>query len=224
MSYFAPTQQCDMKNNVDTIGSAWMDENGTITLRLRLEGPGVIGDSVITYDPSDEGYDTVINHLGGLRCGETKPVPAWPADFRVQSNRRFAPPLRATVSAQPAGCELNPGTTIQIVDKHSDKGIVNLTVTYPNSRANQQYTVRWVCDRPQKCVLLELCDRTFEPETTPQLIARVIDARNLEVVAPQEFEALLESMHKDIAIARNLTPAAWNAQLANQCKNTFEPA
>ncbi len=62
-----------------SIGSATMKEDGTIVLQLRAEGPGgMIGDALITYKPDDPKYKETLEHLGGLKPGEEKPVPPWP--------------------------------------------------------------------------------------------------------------------------------------------------
>lgn len=61
------------------IGTAWMERDGTIVLQLRAEGPGgIVGDSMVRYPRSHREYDQVLRHLGGLKPGETKPVPPWP--------------------------------------------------------------------------------------------------------------------------------------------------
>lgn len=60
------------------IGTATMKADGTIILMLRAEGPGAIGDAMITYPPSHKDYKDVLQHLGGLKPGESKPVPPWP--------------------------------------------------------------------------------------------------------------------------------------------------
>lgn len=65
---------------VASIGSAKMKEDGTLVLQLRAEGDGIIGDAYITYEPDDPRYQETLDHLGGLKPGEEKPVPPWPAD------------------------------------------------------------------------------------------------------------------------------------------------
>jgi hypothetical protein len=53
--------------------------DGTIELSLRAEGPGgIVGHGRMTYAPSDKDYQMVLEHLGGLKPGETKLVPPWP--------------------------------------------------------------------------------------------------------------------------------------------------
>ncbi len=61
-----------------SIGVATMEKDGTIVLQLRAEGPGpMIGDALFKYPPKDPQYAKILNHLGGLRPGESKPVPPW---------------------------------------------------------------------------------------------------------------------------------------------------
>ena len=63
----------------DSIGQAWLDDDGTLMLQLRAEGPGgVVGDALIEYSPDDEEYESTLRHIGGLKKGEIKPVPPWP--------------------------------------------------------------------------------------------------------------------------------------------------
>lgn len=67
-----------------SIGSATMRADGTIALQLRAEGPGgAIGDALLTYAPDDERYREVLDHLGGLEPGQTKPVPPWPTRLAI---------------------------------------------------------------------------------------------------------------------------------------------
>ncbi len=62
-----------------SIGMAWMEQDGTVVLQLRAEGPGpILGDALLQYPTSHPEYDSVLEHLGGLLPGEEKPVPPWP--------------------------------------------------------------------------------------------------------------------------------------------------
>jgi hypothetical protein len=63
------------------IGSARMEEDGTIVMRLRAEDPvrGAVGDALFRYSPQHPSYSMILRHLGGLEKGETKPVPPWPS-------------------------------------------------------------------------------------------------------------------------------------------------
>lgn len=55
-----------------------MESDGTIVLRLSHHGEGIVADGQVTYKPGDEHYQEVLQHLGGLKPGETKPVAPWP--------------------------------------------------------------------------------------------------------------------------------------------------
>jgi hypothetical protein len=62
-----------------SIGSATMLPDGTIVLQLRASGPGgTVGDGRFAYPPNHPDYAMVLRHLGGIRPGETKPVPPFP--------------------------------------------------------------------------------------------------------------------------------------------------
>ena len=62
-----------------SIGAATMQADGTIVMQLRAEGPGpIIGDAQFVYPPSHPEYQSILEHLGGLAPGESKPVPPWP--------------------------------------------------------------------------------------------------------------------------------------------------
>jgi hypothetical protein len=73
----APTAK---KEQPRSIGSATMTADGTIKLMLRAESAsGAIGDALILYPKSHPQYDTILKHLGGLKPGESKPVPPFPS-------------------------------------------------------------------------------------------------------------------------------------------------
>jgi len=66
------------------VGAARMDTDGVIILQLRVQTdePGdeaAVGDAVLRIPPSDKRYNDILKHLGGLKVGEEKLVPAWPA-------------------------------------------------------------------------------------------------------------------------------------------------
>lgn len=63
----------------ETIGVATMESDGTIVMQLRAEGDGgIVGDAMFTYAPDDPHYQEVLDHLGGMKPGEEKPVRPWP--------------------------------------------------------------------------------------------------------------------------------------------------
>lgn len=63
---------------VDTIGVAWMEDDGTIVLRLRAEGPGVVGMGTLRYEKDHPQYKDILLHVGPLEPGQHKPVAPWP--------------------------------------------------------------------------------------------------------------------------------------------------
>jgi hypothetical protein len=66
-----------------SIGSASMTGDGTIILDLRAEGPGgLTGDARLVYPRGHQQYREILEHIGGLRPGESKPVPPWPKKKR----------------------------------------------------------------------------------------------------------------------------------------------
>ena len=64
------------------IGTIRMNDDLSLTLQLRAEGPtpGLVGDALFVYKPGDPMYSKVLEHVGGLTPGQTKPVPPWPAE------------------------------------------------------------------------------------------------------------------------------------------------
>ena len=62
-----------------SIGVARMEADGTIVLQLRAEGPsGATGDALMRYPVGHPQYLEILQHLGGLEKGQSKPVPPWP--------------------------------------------------------------------------------------------------------------------------------------------------
>lgn len=64
------------------IGECWMDEDGTIRMFLRAEaetdGGTIVGHALQQYRPGDEQYEEILKHVGPMRPGDRRPVPAWP--------------------------------------------------------------------------------------------------------------------------------------------------
>lgn len=62
-----------------SIGSARMNEDGTLILSLRPEAVGGReGDVRMALPPNHEKYDAYMKHLGGMRPGESKLLRSWP--------------------------------------------------------------------------------------------------------------------------------------------------
>src|SRR5271166_2590279 len=63
--------------DIDSVGRAKMSADGTITLQLRSLWPDPIAESQLVYPPDDPQYEEIKHHLGGIKPGESKPVPPW---------------------------------------------------------------------------------------------------------------------------------------------------
>jgi hypothetical protein len=61
-----------------SIGVATMEADGTIVLQLRATEDGVHGEGYFRYAPGHKDYSMILGHVGGLRPGESKPVPPFP--------------------------------------------------------------------------------------------------------------------------------------------------
>ncbi len=58
-------------------GTATMQDDGSLTLHLRLTSDGKEIDDTLIYKTTDHGYDDVLRHLGGLSPGDTKSFRPW---------------------------------------------------------------------------------------------------------------------------------------------------
>jgi hypothetical protein len=61
--------------DIDSVGRATMSADGTITLQLRSLWPDPIVESELVFPPEDLQYEEIKHHLGGIKPGESKPVP-----------------------------------------------------------------------------------------------------------------------------------------------------
>jgi hypothetical protein len=59
------------------IGDATMTEDGTIIVNLRRTTTGMDVSGIVKYAVDNPHYKEVLDHLGGMKPGETKLVPAW---------------------------------------------------------------------------------------------------------------------------------------------------
>lgn len=60
------------------IGICWMEDDGTIKMRLRAEGPGgIVGHALFEYGPDHEEYKEIMDHVGPIKPGERKGVKPW---------------------------------------------------------------------------------------------------------------------------------------------------
>ena len=60
---------------VDSVGTATMSADGTITLRVHALWPQPFAETKLVYAPGDPHYGDIKRHLGGLSPGQSKPVP-----------------------------------------------------------------------------------------------------------------------------------------------------
>jgi hypothetical protein len=60
-----------------SIGIATMQPDGSIAVRVKIR-PGAEQEAVLVLYPGDSTYQKMIEHLGGLMPGESKPIPPWP--------------------------------------------------------------------------------------------------------------------------------------------------
>jgi len=61
------------------IGTSSMDSDRMITVILRAEdGHGMVGDTAFFMNPGHKDYKMTIDHVGGLKPGQSKPYPAQP--------------------------------------------------------------------------------------------------------------------------------------------------
>jgi len=60
---------------IDSVGTAKMSADGTITLRIRSLWPQPVAETELVYAPGSSQYGDIKRHLGGITPGETKPVP-----------------------------------------------------------------------------------------------------------------------------------------------------
>ena len=61
-----------------SIGVATMLASGTILVGVPGPEPGSRARAVLMVEPGDSNYQSIIDHVGGLKPGETKPIPPWP--------------------------------------------------------------------------------------------------------------------------------------------------
>jgi hypothetical protein len=62
----------------DIIGSAIIDKDGTINLKLVARTGAMVGHSLQTIKTTDTNYQEIKRHIGNIQVGEDKLVPAWP--------------------------------------------------------------------------------------------------------------------------------------------------
>ncbi len=61
-----------------SVGYAWMEPDGTVFLNLFSTREGLSTNMLVNFRSNDDRYERILQHLGGLKEGEIKNVPAWP--------------------------------------------------------------------------------------------------------------------------------------------------
>lgn len=68
----------DRKDEFYFAGTATMLDDRTIVLDLVSNDNGVVAHGRLTYPPDHPRYDSILEHIGELHPGQTKPVKPWP--------------------------------------------------------------------------------------------------------------------------------------------------
>ncbi len=61
------------------IGDARMQEDGTIVVNLRRTADGINLSGIVRYPTNHPDYREVLEHIGGMKPGDVRLVPAWDA-------------------------------------------------------------------------------------------------------------------------------------------------
>ena len=61
-----------------SVGVATMLADGTILVGVPGPEAGSRARAVLMVEPGDGNYQSIIDHVGGLKPGETKSIPPWP--------------------------------------------------------------------------------------------------------------------------------------------------
>ncbi len=107
------------------IGVAQLKENETIVLHLKGKEGDLSGEAEVEFKLGDKLYDDVFKHLGGIKKGETKLVPAW----QDASENKQGQPRKQSITdgnKTPEQGDQSPGkapdtTTGTTTDKTTDK-------------------------------------------------------------------------------------------------------
>ncbi len=71
------TRSSDARQSMPYAGTAVMQDDGSLTLHLRLTRDGKAVSDTIVYKVSDRAYDNVLRHLGGMSPGDTRQFGPW---------------------------------------------------------------------------------------------------------------------------------------------------
>jgi len=77
-----------------SIGMARMLADGTLLVGVPGPGSGERAQAVLVLKPGDTQYQPLLDHVGGLKPGETKSIPPWPDPPPPSPANETAPPER----------------------------------------------------------------------------------------------------------------------------------
>jgi hypothetical protein len=91
LAFSGPVLAAENPAAAPSVGVATMLPNGTILVGVR--GPDADGQlqAVLMVEPGDSTYQPIIEHIGGLKPGETKSIPPWDTPPK-QDDKPAAPP------------------------------------------------------------------------------------------------------------------------------------
>lgn len=212
----------------ESIGHAWMHDDLSINMILHFDLPGMMGDSLVTFNPGDPQYQDVIRHLGGISPGESKLVEPWP-DTPVQPTQiaKLHLPLDAQVSSQMPGQLgiLPPGQILPISSRRMLGQFQVVSVLSPECAGTTELMVRWISwYGNERFALLQLVDRTWEIEETPlpQILVTIFDANMIAIIPDEAFPDKLRAMNTDLEIAiDNLSARERNEKLERESRSAF---
>jgi len=68
------------RSQPENVGSAYMQPDGTLEMSLRTEtNDGTIGEAFLVIPKGDPRYPGMVAHLGGIKPGEGRTIPPFPA-------------------------------------------------------------------------------------------------------------------------------------------------
>jgi hypothetical protein len=80
MATLPDTPEIAQEPEPTTIGSAFMQDDGTLEMSLRaVAADGTIGEAMMVVAPKDARYADMVKHLGGIKPGQGKPIPPFPS-------------------------------------------------------------------------------------------------------------------------------------------------
>lgn len=79
---YAVPQSRSPEHQARYVGECRMGADGTIRMFLRVDmqtgGKRIQGHAIQEYGPDDPQYEQILKHVGPMRPGDRRPVPAWP--------------------------------------------------------------------------------------------------------------------------------------------------